>query len=126
MAFWFAGLWFYLKSFLYICYLYMIGLDPPPYALDVKVEIAYFAAAFIPSFLLGLALWNEKRGAHKPAIVFLVIDTPFLLFHVMRLASEGMLESGLTSMLEYGSLALNVVALGWLIGYAASAGARSR
>ena len=30
LALWFAGLWFYLKSFLYVCYLYMLGLDPPP------------------------------------------------------------------------------------------------
>lgn len=120
LAFWFAGLWFYLKSFLYLCNLYMIGLEPAPYALDVKVEIVYFAVAFIPSLLLGMALWNEKRSALKPAIVFLVVDTPFLLFHVIRLAETGMLESGLTNVLEYGGLALNLVAVCWLIGYAAA------
>jgi hypothetical protein len=120
LAFWFAGLWFYLKGFLYVCNLYMIGLEPAPYALDVKVEIVYFSVAFIPSVLLGMALWNEKRSALKAAIFFLVADTPFLLFHVMRLAGAGMLESGLTNVLEYGGLALNVMALGWLIGYAAS------
>jgi hypothetical protein len=119
LAFWFAGLWFYLKGFLYLCTLYMIGLEPAPYALDVKVEIVYFAVAVIPSLLLGLALWNEKRSALKPAIVFLVVDTPFLLFHVIRLAETGMLESGLTNVLEYGGLALNLVAVCWLIGYAA-------
>jgi len=117
LALWFAGLWFYLKSFLYICYLYMIGLDPQPFVAPVKVEIVYFGLAWLPSLLLAPALWNEKKGAVKPAIFFLLVDTPFLLFHVMRLAEAGFLESGLTSLLEYGSLGLNLFAVGWLIVY---------
>jgi len=117
LALWFAGLWFYLKGFLYLCYLYMIGVEPMPFPPAAQVEIVYFACAFIPSFLLGLAMWNEKRWVTKLAVVFLAIDTPFLLFHVFRLAWTGALEAGLTSMLEYGSLGLNLVALGWLVGY---------
>ena len=119
LALWFTGLWFYLKSFLYICYLYMIGMDPPPYVGAAKVEIVYFGLAFLPAFLLGLALWNEKKWAVKPAVFFIVVDTPFLLFHVLRLANSGFLESGLTMVLEYGSLALNMVAIGWLIRFMA-------
>ena len=61
MALWLAGLWFYLKSFLYLCYLYMLGLDPTPYSTPAKVEIAYFAVAFVPSLLLGMALWNRRE-----------------------------------------------------------------
>jgi hypothetical protein len=117
LALWFAGLWFYLKSFLYVCYLYMLGLDPPPYSGPVMVEIVYFAVTIIPTFLLGLTLWNEKKWIVTWAIVFLIIDTPVLLFHVMRLEAAGYLDSGLTKVLEFGSLVFNVVALGWLIGY---------
>jgi len=116
LAFWFAGLWFYLKSFLYLCYIYMFGLEPPPYSPEVWFEIVYFAVTMIPAFLLGLALWNEKKRVIIPAIIFLMVDTPVLFYHVMRLAHEGFLDSGLTRVLEFGSLVLNVVALGWLFG----------
>jgi|UniRef100_A0A7C4AQK2 hypothetical protein len=116
LAVWFAGLWLYLKSFLYVCFLYMIGLDPPPYPAEVQVEIAYFAIALIPTFVLAWSLWNEKKWGLTPAIVFLVIDTPFLLMHVLRLGQEGFLDSGLTRMLEFGGLVLNVVCLAWLLG----------
>jgi len=117
LALWFAGLWFYLKSFLYVCYLYMLGLDPPPYSGDVIVEIVYFAVAILPAFLLGLMLWNERKWIVNWAIAFLIIDTPMLIYHVWRLNAAGYLDSGLTNVLEFGSLVLNVVALGWLIGY---------
>ncbi|MEI7448903.1 MAG: hypothetical protein WCJ75_04705 [Desulfomonile sp.] len=117
LVFWFAGLWFYLKSFLYVCYIYMAGLEPPPYPPEVTVEIVYFGLAIVPSLLLGLALWNEKRWAVVPAIGFLLLDTPVLFLHVLRLAHDGFLDSGLTKILELGSLVLNVVAVGWLIGY---------
>ncbi|MBI4962576.1 MAG: hypothetical protein HY913_04805 [Desulfomonile tiedjei] len=134
LALWFAGLWFYLKSFLYVCYLYMLGLDPPPYSGLISVEIVYFAVTILPAFLLGLMLWNERKWIVTWAIVFLIIDTPVLLFHVMRLEAAGYMDSGLTKVLEFGSLVLNVVALGWLIGYrtttkmreAQTTGARSR
>ena len=62
LAFWFAGLWFDLKSFLYLCYIYMLGLEPPPYSTDVVFEIVYFAVTLVPALWLGLALWNEKKG----------------------------------------------------------------
>jgi hypothetical protein len=117
LAFWFAGLWFYLKSFLYLCYIYMLGLEPPPYSTAVDFEIVYFAVTMIPALLLGLALWNEKKGAVIPAMIFLMVDTPVLLYHVIRLGQEGFLDSGLTRVLEFGSLVLNVVALGWLFGH---------
>lgn len=117
LVFWFAGLWFYLKGFLYVCYLYMLGVEPYPYPQEAIAEIIYFGAALIPSLLLGLALWNEKAWAVIPAVVFLIIDTPVLSFHVIRLAHDGFLDSGLTKVLELGSLVLNVVALGWLLGY---------
>ncbi|MDQ7783379.1 MAG: hypothetical protein RDU20_10895 [Desulfomonilaceae bacterium] len=123
LAFWFAGLWFNLKSFLYLCYLYMIGTEPPPYTDSEVVEAVYFGIALLPSLCLGLALWNEKKWAVIPAIVFLVLDTPLLLFHVLRLAEAGFLESGLTRALEFGSLVLNVTAVGWLIKYRAGSGA---
>jgi hypothetical protein len=116
LALWFAGLWFYLKSFLYLCYVYMLGLDPPPYSGSIKFEIAYFTVAMIPSLLLGLAMWNEKKHFAWAAILFLGIDTPILFFHVLRLASAGFLDAGLTSVLEFGSLALNVIAFVWLMG----------
>lgn len=114
---WFAGLWFYLKSFLHLCYVYMLGIEPPPYSTPAMVEIVYFSVTMVPCVLLGLALWNEKEKYYFPAVVFLGIDTPFLLYHVMRLAQGGFLDSGLTKVLEFGSLALNVIALGWLMGY---------
>jgi uncharacterized membrane protein (DUF2068 family) len=95
----------------------MIGVEPMPFPPSAQVEIIYFGCTFIPSFLLGLAMWNEKRWVTKLAVVFLAIDTPFLLFHVFRLAWIGALEAGLTSMLEYGSLGLNLVTLVWLVGY---------
>jgi hypothetical protein len=117
LALWFAGLWFYLKSFLYVCYLYMLGLDPPPYLDAVVVEIVYFAVTIIPAFLLGLMLWNERKWIVPWAIAFLFVDTPLLIFHVLRLRDAGYLDSGLTMALEFGSLILNVIALGWLIGY---------
>lgn len=117
LALWFAGLWFYLKSFLYLCYLYTLGLEPPPYAPWTRMEIGYFLAAFLPVFILGMALWNEKRWAIIPSVIFLLIDTPVLIVHVGYLAKAGFLESGLTRVLEYGALGLNIMALGWLIGY---------
>ena len=117
LALWFAGLWFYLKSFLYVCYLYMLGLDPPPYSSFIIVEIVYFAVAILPAFLLGLMLWNERKWIVNWAIAFLIIDTPMLIYHVWRLNAAGYLDSGLTNVLEFGSLVLNVIALGWLIGH---------
>ncbi|HTY24261.1 MAG TPA: hypothetical protein VMC85_14095 [Desulfomonilaceae bacterium] len=117
LVLWFVGLWFYLKSFLYLCYLYMLGLDPPPLPVAAKVEVVYFAVALLPSLFLGLAMWNEMRRWIVPAIAFLAIDTPLLIFHVFRLGDAGYLDSGLTltGALEFGSLALNVVAFAWLI-----------
>jgi len=116
LIFWLAGLWFYLKCFLYFCYLYLLGLDPTPYSTAVKFEIFYFAVALIPAFLLGVAFWNEKATAVVLGIVYLVIDTPILGFHMLRMADEGYLDSGLTQFFEIGSLAMNVIVLGWLIG----------
>lgn len=117
LVMWFTGLWLYLKSFLYLCFLYMIGLDPPPYPIEIQAETAYFALAIVPAFVLAWALWNEKSWVLTPAIVFSFIDTPLVLMHVLRLAQEGFLDSGLTRVLEFGSLVLNVVCLGWLLGY---------
>ncbi len=126
MAFWFAGLWLYLKSFFYLCNLYSIGIDQMPFPAPVKIEIAYFALAFVPSLLLGLVLWNERREHLKTAILFLAIDTPLLLFHVWRMSRSGMLDSFLTLVLELGSLGLNFLALGWLVSYAVESKALSR
>jgi hypothetical protein len=120
LALWLAGLWLYLKSFLYVCFLYMIGLDPPPYSGEVLVEIVYFAFAFFPALILAWALWNNKKWALIPTIIFFFIDTPILFMHVIRLGQEGFLDSGLTKTLELGSLVLNVVCLGWLLGYRAT------
>ncbi len=117
IAVWFTGLWLYLKSFLYFCFIYMIGLDPPPYPIEIQIEAGYFAVALVPSFVLAWALWNEKKWGLKPAIVFLFVDTPFLLMHVLRLGQEGFLDSGLTKTLELGGLILNVVCLAWLLGH---------
>lgn len=121
LVYWFVGLWFYLKSFLYLCYVYMLGVDPPPYTTTMILEMAYFGLAMAPSFILAASLWQGRNWVLIPAILFLVIDTPVLLFHVQRLAQAGFLESGLTEILEFGSLGLNVVSLGWLIGYRATA-----
>lgn len=119
LVFWFAGLWLFLKSFLCLCYLYMIGLEPPPYTTSSVVEIAYFALAFGPALWMAIALWNEKSNVLKPAIAFFVVDTPLLFFHVLNVSKMGGLESGLTMALEYGSLGLNFASLGWLLGYLA-------
>ena len=80
LAFWFAGLWFYLKSFLYICYVYMLGTEPPPYSTSEIVEVVYFGMAIVPALLAGAALWNEKKWVVIPAVFFLVIDTPRFSF----------------------------------------------
>jgi len=117
MAFWFAGLWLYLKSFLYLCNVYTMGLEPPPYPTLIIGEAVYFGLAIVPSFLLGLALWNERKRILRWAILFLLIDTPVVLYHVMQLDASGFLDSGLTKVLEFGSLGLNVISLAWLIGY---------
>lgn len=116
-ALWLAGLWFYLKSFLYFCYVYMTGVEPPPYPPAVMWETAYFAAAIIPCILLGLAMWNEKKKFVLLAIIFLGIDTPILGLHVMRLAYEGFLDPGVTKAMELGSLTINVISFAWLVGY---------
>ncbi len=115
LVLWFVGLWFYLKSFLYICYVYMLGLEASWYSTGTLVETCYFAAALIPVFLMGRALWNEKPWAQGLALMFLIVDTPLLFLHVMRLSSDGYLESGLTSVLEYGGLGLNLISLAWLV-----------
>jgi hypothetical protein len=117
LAFWFAGLWLYLKSFLYLCNVYTIGLEPPPYPMPVLVEALYFGAAIIPSFLIGFALWNEKKWVLTWAILFLLLDTPLLLFHVWRMDQAGFLDSGLSKVLEFGSLGLNIMSVAWLLGY---------
>jgi hypothetical protein len=114
---WFAGLWFYFKSFLYLCYVYMEGLEPGPYSAVVKVETIYFLCAAIPCFLFGMALWREKKHIVKPATIFVAIDTPVVIFHVFRMANAGMLDSGLSGALEAGSLGLNLLSLGWLTSY---------
>jgi hypothetical protein len=117
LAFWFAGLWMYLKSFLYLCNVYSMGLEPPPYPTLVIAEAIYFGVTIIPAFLIGLALWNDKKWVVAWAIAFLLIDTPVLLFHVMRMDAAGFLDSGLTKILEFGALGLNVVSVAWLLGY---------
>ncbi len=124
-AFWLAGLWFYLKAFLYVCYLYELGLDPDRMVTAKFAEIIYFGCAFLPAFLLGLGLWNRRTKFALPSILFLVIDTPVLVFHVLRLAQNNFLDSGLTKVLEYGSLGLNFLVLGWLLGYLAESRNRS-
>ncbi len=119
LVYWFAGLWLFLKSFLCLCYLYMIGLEPSPYSLSAWVEVIYFAVAFGPALWLAIALWNETRNAVKLAIIFFIVDTPLLFFHVLNVSKVGGLESGLTMVLEFGSLGLNFVSLGWLLSYVA-------
>ena len=116
LVLWFAGLWFYLKSFLYLCYVYMFGLEPQPLPTDSMIEVVYFGLMIIPCLLLGMAMWNDKRRYIVPAIAFLALDTPVLIFHILRLADAGYLDSGLTSVLEIGSLALNVISFAWLMG----------
>lgn len=97
--------------------MYMLSTEPQPYSLWMWIEIGYFTAAMIPSLLLGVAMWREKKKLVSLAVLFLVIDTPMLTYHVMRLAEGGFLDSGLTKFLEFGSMALNFISLGWLIGY---------
>lgn len=126
LVFWFSGLWFLLKAFLYLCNVYAIGLEPSPYLLSVRIELVYFGAACIVSLMFGLALWNEKKGASKPAAIFLIVDTPMLLFHIIRLSEAGFLDSGITVALEFGSLALNLISLVWLIAYRTQEAARLR
>ncbi|MEW6348835.1 MAG: hypothetical protein AB1646_07205 [Thermodesulfobacteriota bacterium] len=121
LALWFGGLWLYLKSFLYICYLYMIGTDEPSSTITVKVEITYFALAFIPAFFLAVRLWNERSGAAGMAMTFLLIDTPILVMHVLRLSAEGFLNPGLTKLLEFGGLGLNILCMAWLGQYLTAA-----
>jgi len=116
LVFWFAGLWFYLKSFLYLCYLYMFGLESRPLPPDLLIEAVYFGLMMIPSLLLGMAMWNDKRRYIVLAIAFLGLDTPLLIFHILRLGEAGYLDAGLTSVLEIGSLALNVISFSWLMG----------
>jgi hypothetical protein len=117
LALWLAGLWFYLKSFLYFCNVYMTGVEPPPYPPPVIEETAYFGLTIVPFLLLGLAMWNEKKAFVIPAILFLGLDTPILGLHVLRLAYGGFLDSGLTKAMELGSLTINVVAFVWLVAY---------
>jgi hypothetical protein len=120
LVFWFVGLWCYLKAFLYVCYLYMLGLEPPPYPSGAVFEIAYFAAALIPALVIAYALWNEKPRFVLVAILFFIIDTPVLIYHVGRMMEAGFLDSTLTKILEFGSLIFNVVSLGWLVGFRTS------
>jgi len=124
LVLWFVGLWCYLKAFLYVCYLYMLGLDPPPYPTGAIIETAYFGAALIPALFIGYALWNEKTKFVIAAILFLAIDTPVLIYHLGRMLEAGFLDSALTKMLEFGSLILNVASLGWLVGFRASSRVR--
>ena len=121
LVLWFVGLWFLLKSFVCLCQFYSIGLEPPSsYDTWVRTELWYFGAACIASLLLGLALWNEKKLATKLALFFLIVDTPMLFFHIMYLYSIQYLDSAIQMVLEFGSLGLNVICLGWLIGYLTS------
>ncbi len=120
LAVWFAGLWLYLKSFLYLCYLYMIGTDEQSFTPLLTVEVGYFLMAFVPALLLACALWNEKKGAVGWALAFLVVDTPVLVLHIFRLSMEGFLAPGLTKVLEFGSLGLNMICLVWLGQYVAT------
>ena len=117
LVYWFAGLWFYLKGFLYVCFLFMIGSDPGPYEPAVLFEIGYFSIAFIPALILGFGFWNEKKWALAPALVFLLADTPILLFRILRLADAGFMDSGLTQIFEIGGLFLNLATLGWLFAF---------
>ncbi|MGD9818585.1 MAG: hypothetical protein AB7V04_07770 [Desulfomonilaceae bacterium] len=114
LVYWFAGLWFYLKGFLYICFLYMIGSDPGPYEPAVMFETFYFTIMVIPALVLGYGFWNEKAWAPTPGLIYLFIDTPVILFRVLRLAEAGFLDSGLTQVFELGGFFLNLFALIWL------------
>ena len=93
----------------------MFGLEPLPLPTESMVEVVYFVIMIVPCLLLGRAMWNDKRGFVVPAMVFMVIDTPFLIYHLLRLADAGYLESGLTTVLELGSLSLNIISLVWLV-----------
>lgn len=117
LVYWFAGLWFYLKGFLYVCFLFMLGSDPGPYEAAVKFEIGYFSVAFIPALILGFGFWNEKKWAVTPALLFLLADTPVILFRALRLADAGFLDTGLTQIFELGGLFLNLATLGWLFAF---------
>jgi hypothetical protein len=117
VVYWFAGLWFYLKGFLYLCFLYMLGSDPGPYETSIIFEVIYFSLAFIPSLILGFGFWNEKTWVIGPSLVFLLVDSPVLLFRVLRLADAGFLDSGLTQIFEFGGLVLNLITLVWLFAY---------
>jgi hypothetical protein len=124
LAVWFAGLWLYLKGFLYVCYVYMEGLEPAAASVQVTVETIYFSLMVVPCVILALGLWNERRWAAAWAIAFFCLDTPLLFFHVMRLYEARFLDSGLTRALEIGSLGLNVAALAWLVGSRTAEAAR--
>ena len=117
MVVWFVGLWFYLKGFLYLCYFYVLGLEPSPFSPDLITETVYFGAVCIPVFFLAYSLWNEKGWARTVALIFLIVDTPMLHMHIQRLDEARYLEAGLTVVLEYGGLGLNLLSIGWLIGY---------
>lgn len=120
LVYWGVGLWLYLKSFLYLCYLYSLGLEPRPYDTGMLIEIGYFALTVIPSFILGWGLWNRKRGFAFLAMIFLLIDTPLFIFHIIRWSDIGYLEAGLTLVMEYGSLGINLLCIGWLGSYLAT------
>jgi hypothetical protein len=117
---WFAGLWCYFKAFLYLCYVYMLGLEPPPYAAWTSAEVAYFGITMIPFAFLGYQLWHRVETFVTLAVLFFVVDTPILFAHVWHLGSLGFLDSGLTKVLEFGGLFLNVITLSWLLGYLSS------
>ncbi len=117
LVYWFAGLWFYLKGFLYICFIYMLGSDPGPYEPAVIFETVYFSVAILPALAFGYGFWNEKQWTPTPALVFLFIDTPVILFRILRLAEAGFLDSGLTQVFEIGGLFLNLATLGWLFAF---------
>jgi hypothetical protein len=117
LAIWFAGLWCYFKAFLYLCYVYMLGLEPPPYSTGTICEVVYFGITMIPFALLGYELWHRVGRFVLLAVLMLAVDTPILFAHVWRLGTLGFLDSTLTKVLEFGGLLLNVVALSWLLGY---------
>jgi hypothetical protein len=98
----------------------MLGSDPGPYEPAIIFETFYFSIALIPAVILGYAFWNEKEWALTPAIVYLLLDSPILLFRVLRLAEAGFLDSGLTQVFELGGLILDLVTLGWLFAYRSS------
>ena len=93
----------------------MFGLEPLPLPTASIVEVVYFVIMIVPCLLLGRAMWNDRRDFVIPAIVFMAIDTPFLIYHIQRLDSAGYLDSGLTTVLELGSLTLNIISIVWLL-----------